>query len=143
MRFYPRDIGTVAGNLLEVLKSENIGNVDDMKKKVGRTLSLDYKDSVTFDERHHASPMSIGISYVVSYLRETSGIPIEFSVNDIAGYALVIVKAQEVLPGYSQMAPGLVPLDPFENICQDKENRCAGFDWVKRELETLYLSSGK
>ena len=137
MKFYPHDIGRIAESFLTSLDKEKVKSLDDLKGKVGTVIRIDSINEITFDEKRHSPPKGIGISYIASYKRKESGITIEFRVNDICGFALITVKAQEILPGYKQLLPAYVGPDIFGNIAQDKVNRLAGFDWVIRELRYL------
>ncbi len=138
MKIYKKDIGRMASSFLEELRSGNVNCLDEMKIKcldhIIRYLS-NKEEIITFDKKEHFPPTGIGISYIVSYVMGIKGIPIEFRVNEIAGCAIVILKAQNKLEGYTKFVSGYA--DPFKNIYQNKENRLGNFNLAVRELEEL------
>ena len=133
MKFKLKDIGEIADNFLTTLDSNRVLRFSDLVERRGQKITVNLNDFIDFDMKDHEAEGRVGYSYIASYCRVNGGIPIEFRVNSYAGFALVIVKAQEIIPGYTPFPNQLG--DKFGNIYQSVENRQA--------LEDIYLSSDK
>ena len=136
MKFSLEEIGIIAEKFLGCLEIECISSENDIKNRVGKIIRLENNDYIIFDKKEHFYPHST--SYIIDYSREGFGIPIEIRVNKIANYTNVIIKAQEIIDGYSQFFSP----DVFGNLPQTKILKPAGIEIAKQELKKLsYLKN--
>jgi len=128
MRLDEKSLGRVARNVLDFLRDEKIESIQDMRKTVNKMKSYDYlKEHLSVQIK----PSRTGTdAYVLSYIIDNGGIPLELWVNESA--ASIIAKADVLLPDYLPFGR-----DPYDNIAQIKEFRSPDMPALKSELEKL------
>lgn len=131
MEIYSDELREFSRTLLSLLDREGIISTEDLVKKPLATffLNTDIRDYVEFFIR----PSNLGTTaHTVSYIRMGRGIPIELRVNKELGYSQIIVKAHELVEGYT-----IFSLDVYGNFAQNKLIPSIDFSLVIWELEKL------
>lgn len=139
MKFSLEEISIIAEKILNFLEKESINSETNIKARVGKTIRLENNDCIIFDKKEHFPPKHLlSTSYIIDYLRKGSGIPIEIRVNNIMDYTNIIIKANELISGYSQF----FSVDVFGNMPQTKTLKPARLEIAKQELKELsYLKN--
>ena len=89
MKFSYKEIRQITGNFLKGLEKEGVRSYTDIEGWVGTDIIISDCDRIFFNQKEHHPPPQITS---ISYVRDGSDIPIEFRVNPIVGFGLVIVK---------------------------------------------------
>ena len=129
MKFSLEEIGIITEKFSDFLERENIHSENDIKTRLGKAIRLENRDYILFDKKEHFYPRST--SYIVDYSREGSGIPIEIRVNKTTDSTVIIIKANEIIVGYTPFFRA----DVFVNIPQTKVLRPAELEIAKQELK--------
>lgn len=127
------ELSRIARRFLETLDNNNVNSNKDLEDRLGQRVPISRYDSILFDSKEHNEQSLPSKSYIIDYIRDKTGIPIELRVNLTAGYSLVIVKVEDLLFDYSPLGN----YDGFGNLPQSKVIRPAGLAIAKQELKRL------
>ncbi|MBW3023316.1 hypothetical protein KY308_04395 [Candidatus Woesearchaeota archaeon] len=124
-------VTTAATELLKFLDENKINTILDLEgiTKLGRRV-FPAKNSDGKIMTEISSSNAGTFVHTVSYIIEGVGIPVEFKINPMLGYATIIAKAEFNIPEYKVFAR-----DYFGNIMQAKRINSINPSEVRRELE--------
>lgn len=126
-----RDVAETVGQLLYFFEEQQIQNFSDVAKNVGKRFPLKRQpDFIEVSMRpSNVGTQTLTMSYVIPYLQ---GIALELKMNATLRYSQIILKADELLTGYSIFA-----FDPWKNIVQNKVLETILFEEIREELLRL------
>ena len=70
----------------------------------------------------------------IDYIRPEFGIPIMLKINKLLNYSTIILKTDEIIPGYY-----MFNIDLFGNIIQNKTFKPGSLEELKLELKILFI----
>jgi len=106
-------LGTIATNYLVVFEREGITELADLERRIGEEIPVDADSGERIILRLRPSDMGTQSCVADYILAERGGIPIRITMNRLTHHAHLILKAPDLISGYSILA-----LDPFGNKTQ-------------------------
>lgn len=115
--------------VLAFMRERNIAVPDDIRQHLG-TLSHVCEGEVI--EVHLARSRSFTLAYTISYCVKLEGVPIELRVNGGEGYSMIILKADNNVPGYEAFMT-----DPLRHVIQSRTIPTSNIPDLIGELERI------
>ena len=131
MKISRQELRVIARNFLMLLTEEGLDSYASLETKLNEKIAImeGHQDFVIASLR----PSNLRTSaFTISYVGPGTGVPIEFKQNLVLDYSQVILKCEELLPGYELFAT-----DFFNNQVQNKMIHTSDFDRIKPELNAL------
>ena len=136
MEISEKELAEILDNLNRFLHS--IETLEDLKKHRDKTIYFGCFDSIEIKDQISENKTM----YIISYIRETVGIPIEVRIDYGKRSSTIILKCQNWIREFDPF-PFPFAQDPLGNLYQSKVLPYTNLELVKNELKNLeeYLSS--
>ncbi len=131
MQITHKDLKQIVDNLLNILDKEEISTSDDLAARIGQSFPIDNSEDFVIISKREPNILTPYESDTISYIRPGAGVPLEIKMCKQAGYSLIILKNNDILPGYKVFLEDLQ-----HNNIQYKKINSSKLESVREEIET-------